>query len=64
MRFSIPEDDILLSRRREVLRSYISFTGWALYRKCNVFPVRYELGFYIQRTTFFLVTAVKYSDLT
>jgi hypothetical protein len=29
------------------LKSYIALTGWALERRCNVFPVRYELGFYI-----------------
>jgi hypothetical protein len=27
-------------------------------------PVRYELVFYIQKTTFFIVTAVKSSNLT
>jgi hypothetical protein len=27
-------------------------------------PVRYELGFISQRTTFFIVTAVKTSNLT
>jgi hypothetical protein len=43
----IPEDDILHSRRREYLKYYIALTGWALQRRRNVSPVRYELGFYI-----------------
>jgi hypothetical protein len=39
---NIPEDGILHSRRRrENFRSYITLT------RRNVFPVRYELGFYI-----------------
>jgi hypothetical protein len=29
------------------LKSYIALTGWALYRRCNIFLVKYELGFYI-----------------
>jgi hypothetical protein len=29
-----------------------------------VSPVKYVLGFYIQKTTFFIVTAVKTSNLT
>jgi hypothetical protein len=28
--FYIPEDDILHSRRRENLKSYIALTGWTL----------------------------------
>jgi hypothetical protein len=28
--FYIPEDDILHGRRRENLKSFIAFTGWAL----------------------------------
>jgi hypothetical protein len=43
----IPEDAILHIHRRENLKIYIALTGWALYRRSNVFPVRYELGFYI-----------------
>jgi hypothetical protein len=46
-RRSIPEDGILHSHRRENLKSYIVLTGWALYRRRNVSPVRYELGFHI-----------------
>jgi hypothetical protein len=96
----IPEDGILHSHRRENLRSYIALTCWTLKRRRNVFPLRYELGFYIpeddflhsyrrenlksglcsgdvmcfvwgtswvcisQKTTFFIVTAVKTSNLT
>jgi hypothetical protein len=26
----------------------MALIGWALYWRCNVFPVRYELGSYIQ----------------
>jgi hypothetical protein len=33
--------------RRENLKSYIALTGWALYVRRNVSPVKYELGFYI-----------------
>jgi hypothetical protein len=29
------------------VKSYIALTGWTLYRRCNVSPVRYEIGFYI-----------------
>jgi hypothetical protein len=29
------------------LKSYIALTGWALKRRRNMFPLRYELGFYI-----------------
>jgi hypothetical protein len=43
----IPEDGILHSHRRENVNSYIALTGWDLYRRRNVFPARYELGFYI-----------------
>jgi hypothetical protein len=46
-RRSIPEDDILHSHRRENLKSYIALTGWALWWRRNVSPVKYELGFYI-----------------
>jgi hypothetical protein len=46
-RRSIPEDAILHSHRRENIKSYIALTGWSLYRKRNVSPVKYELGFYI-----------------
>jgi hypothetical protein len=44
---NIPEDSILYSHRRENLKSYTALTGWTLQRRCNVSPVRYELGFYI-----------------
>jgi hypothetical protein len=46
-RRNIAEDDILHSHRREYLKSYIGLTGCALYRRRNVSPVSYELGFYI-----------------
>jgi hypothetical protein len=45
--FYISEDDILHSHSRENLRFYIALTGWDLYRRRNVSPVRYEEGFYI-----------------
>jgi hypothetical protein len=43
----IPEDDILHSRRRETLKTYIALTGWTLQRRSNVSPVKYEQEFYI-----------------
>jgi hypothetical protein len=43
----VPEDGILHSRRGENLKPYIALTGWTLYRRCNVSPVKYELGFNI-----------------
>jgi hypothetical protein len=46
-RCKIPEDDILPSHRLGNLKSDIALTGWALYRRRNAFPVRYELGFCI-----------------
>jgi hypothetical protein len=47
IRRHIPEGGILHSHRRDNLKFYIALTGWALYRKCNVSPLRYEVGFYI-----------------
>jgi hypothetical protein len=44
---NIPEDSILHSHRRENLNSYIALTGWALSRRRNASPVRYEICFYI-----------------
>jgi hypothetical protein len=38
-------------------------TDCALHRRCNVFPVKYELGFITQKTVFFIVTAVITSNL-
>jgi hypothetical protein len=46
-RRNIPEVVILHSHRGENLQSYVTLSGWALWRRCNEFPVRYELGFYI-----------------
>jgi hypothetical protein len=46
-RHYIPEDDILRSRRRENLKSCTALTGWALRRRRDVSPVKYELSFYI-----------------
>jgi hypothetical protein len=43
----IIEDGIIHSHRCEHLKSYIVLAGWSLYARCNVSPVRYELGFYI-----------------
>jgi hypothetical protein len=63
--FYIPEDGILHSSRRESLKCYIALTGWTLLRRINVSPVRYELGFFkLHKTAFFIVTAVKTSNLT
>jgi hypothetical protein len=41
----IQEYGILHSHRRENLKSYIALIGWALWRRGNVFPVRYVRGF-------------------
>jgi hypothetical protein len=41
------ENAILHSHRRENLKSYIVLTGWTLYWRGNVSPVKYKLGFYI-----------------
>jgi hypothetical protein len=46
-RCETPEEGILNSYCRESLKSYRELTGWALQRRHNVFPVRYELGFCI-----------------
>jgi hypothetical protein len=40
-------DRILHSHLRENLKFYIALTGWAMWRRRNVSPVRYELGLYI-----------------
>jgi hypothetical protein len=45
--FYIPGDDIVHSHRHENLKFYMVLTGWALWRRRNLFPVKYELGFYI-----------------
>jgi hypothetical protein len=54
--FYIPEDDILHSHRRENLKSYIALTGWALWRRGKMFPVKYEQNFYIKFDVFTAVT--------
>jgi hypothetical protein len=46
-RLNIPDDCILHSHCRENLKSYIALIGWTLYRRYNVSPMRYKLGFYI-----------------
>jgi hypothetical protein len=46
-RRNIPEDTIIHSHRSESRKSYIALTGWTLYRRSNVSPVKYELGSYI-----------------
>jgi hypothetical protein len=45
--FHIAEDGIPHSHCRENLKSYITLTGWTLYRRSYMSPVRYELGFHI-----------------
>jgi hypothetical protein len=47
MGFYIPEDYILHSHLRENLISYIALSGWTLWRRGNVFSMRYKMGFYI-----------------
>jgi hypothetical protein len=46
-RRDIPENAILHSHSSENLKSHIELTGWTLQWRCNVSPVKYELGFYI-----------------
>jgi hypothetical protein len=46
-RRNTPEDVILHNHRRENLESCIALTGWTLWWRRNVSPVKYELGFYI-----------------
>jgi hypothetical protein len=60
---NVPEDVILHTHHRENVKSYITLSGWALQRRRNVFPVRYELGFLSQKT-FSIVAAVKTSNIT
>jgi hypothetical protein len=43
----IQGEGILHSDFRENLKSYIALPGWTFQRRCNVSPVKYELGFYI-----------------
>jgi hypothetical protein len=38
---------MLHSHHSETLKSYTELTGWALWRRRNVSPVKYKLGFYI-----------------
>jgi hypothetical protein len=59
--FYIPEDDIFHSHRRENLKSYIALPSGP--RSVDVSPMRYELGFISQKTAFFIVSAVKSSNL-
>jgi hypothetical protein len=63
-RRNIPEDDILHSPRWENFISYTALTDWTLQWRRNVSPVKYDWGFISQKTTLFIVTAVKTSDLT
>jgi hypothetical protein len=50
--FYIPEADIRHSHCLENLKCYIALTGWALYRRVNVSPVKYELDFYIRHISY------------
>jgi hypothetical protein len=50
---SHPENGILHSHCCENLNSYTALTGWALERRRNVSPVRYELSFYIPEDDIF-----------
>jgi hypothetical protein len=47
-RHNITEDVILHNNLYGNVISYVRLTAWTLYRRRDVFPVRYELGFYIQ----------------
>jgi hypothetical protein len=58
-----PEDGILRSHHSVNLKFYGALTGWALLRRCNVFPARYELVSISQKTALFIAIAVKTSNL-
>jgi hypothetical protein len=51
-RRNITEVGIFHRHRREYLKSYIASTGWALQRRLDLSPVRYEVGFYIPEDGF------------
>jgi hypothetical protein len=61
--FYIPEDDILHSLHLVNLKSCIALTNWVLYWRRNVFPVGTNSIFISKRTAFFIVAAVKTSNL-
>jgi hypothetical protein len=63
-RRNIAQDGIIHSLSPENLRSYMALTGWTLQRILNISPVRCELVFLSQKTAFYIVTAVKTSNLT
>jgi hypothetical protein len=48
----------------EVFFSYITLTGWTLQWRSHMSPVKYEMCYISQKATFFIVTAVKTSNLT
>jgi hypothetical protein len=60
----IPEDGITHSHLCETVKYYIALTGWILYWRRNVFPLRYELGFISQKKALFIFTASITSNLT
>jgi hypothetical protein len=62
--FYIPEDDILYSHRRENLRSYIALTIWLCSGDVMCFLWGTKWIFITQKTTLFIATAVKTSNLT
>jgi hypothetical protein len=53
IRCCITEDGIIHRQRSENLKSYIASTERVRSRRCNVFPVRYELSFYIPEDDIF-----------
>jgi hypothetical protein len=59
-----PEVGILYSHGSQDLKSYITLIVWTLHWRRNVSPVKYELDLIFEKTTFFIVTAVKTSNLT
>jgi hypothetical protein len=48
-RLHISEYGNVHNHRSEKLRSYVALTDCAMQRRSNVFPVKYELGFYIPK---------------
>jgi hypothetical protein len=63
-RRNIPEDGILHSYRRENLKSYIALTNWTCSGEVMCLLRSTNWHFIFQKTTFFIVTALKTSNLT
>jgi hypothetical protein len=63
-RGNIPEDDVLHSHRRENLKSYLAITAGLCSGDVMCLLWSTNWVFISQKTTFFIVTAVKTSNFT